>query len=55
MGTDENIAHIGGNASSYSSLLKLAESETSKTMEEKSSHEVHAVSERVRFDVRFIN
>lgn len=60
MATDENISHINGNIPSCSSLLKLVEYETSKTMEEKNTQEVYAISERlcfderVRFDARFI-
>ncbi|CAG9540216.1 unnamed protein product [Cercopithifilaria johnstoni] len=46
MGTDKNIAHINENVSSYSTLLKLAECETSRTVEEKSTQEAYEISER---------
>ncbi|VDK85138.1 unnamed protein product [Litomosoides sigmodontis] len=46
MGTNEDMVHVDGSTSSHSSLLKLAESETSKTVEEKNTEEVHAASER---------
>ncbi|KAL3985596.1 CTP synthase [Acanthocheilonema viteae] len=46
MGINENIAHVNGNISSYSALLKLVECETSKTVGEKSTQEMYAISEQ---------
>lgn len=57
MGADENKAHMNGNVSSYTSLMKLAECKSTKTVEENDMPNVYEISdaqERVCFDVRFI-
>ncbi|EFO19330.1 CTP synthase [Loa loa] len=46
MGTDENVTHINGDVSSYATLLKLAECETSITVEENNVQEFSEISRR---------
>ncbi|VDO47667.1 unnamed protein product, partial [Onchocerca flexuosa] len=45
MGADGNGAHMNGSVSSYTSLMKLAESKTTKAVEENDTQEVYEISD----------